>query len=75
MPKEKWFKDSPSGIQLHAGSHKKDTFAHSDDGGKTWWSATFFKGTRKELEALAVSILRDLPTAVVSKQTGEKYAD
>ena len=59
MAKKKLFKDHPGGVQLHAGTHKGESRFHSDDGGKTWWSSCFFKGTRQELIDMAVSILQE----------------
>lgn len=61
------FKDSPDGLQLHAGLFRGHALWHSDDGGKTWWCGTVFSHTvavtREELVDLAVSIIRDVPNA------------
>jgi len=65
MAKKKLFKDDPAGEQLHAGRIRGKFAFHSDDGGKTWWSGLMFsheaKVTSKELEQMALSVLRELP--------------
>ena len=62
MEKEKkLFRDSPDGIQLHAGHWKGEPAFHSGDGGKTWWCGfQFSEMTRHELVELAESLARDL---------------
>lgn len=60
-----WFKDSPGGIQLHAGDYKGKQVFNSDDGGKTWWCSRFFSKvtaaqlTAAQLRKLGASLVTD----------------
>jgi hypothetical protein len=77
--KIKLFKDSPGGIQLHAGEFRGKPVWHSDDGGKTWWSGTVFSHntmvTSDELIQMAVSILQDTPSTTCKKCGTKLNAD
>lgn len=70
------FRDSPSGLQLHAGRFRGKPLWHSDDGGKTWWCGMMFSSitavTRDELVEMAVGILRDTPEAVIEAKAGPR---
>jgi hypothetical protein len=50
--------------QLNAGKFRGGAVWHSEDNGKTWWTPFQFSHsvaiTKKELEKMALSILRDL---------------
>ncbi len=74
MSKAKLFKDGTDGVQLHAGKLHGKRILHSDDGGKTWWSATFINCTRKELVDLAVSILQDTPNSASEQRESAEVA-
>lgn len=58
------FKESPRGVQLHAGLIDETYVWHSDDLGRTWWSGCMFshsyKMTKNKLLKLCKGIIKDL---------------